>query len=59
MGIATSEAVIVAATSGGKKKYSLGSMLGHVLMHQTFVGLEALLQMERAGEYRQEQVQAA
>jgi tryptophan synthase beta chain len=51
LGIAISEAVEVAATSGGAKKYSLGSVLNHVLMHQTVVGLEALQQMEKAGEY--------
>ncbi len=51
LGMAISEAVEVAATSGGAKKYSLGSVLGHVLMHQTVVGLEALQQMEMAGEY--------
>jgi len=51
LGIAISEAVEVAATSNGAKKYSLGSVLGHVLMHQTVVGLEALEQMEMAGEY--------
>lgn len=51
LGIAISEAVEVAATSGGTKKYSLGSVLNHVLMHQTVIGLEALEQMEMAGEY--------
>jgi tryptophan synthase beta chain len=51
LGIAISEAVETAATSGGKKKYSLGSVLGHVMMHQTVIGLEALEQMEMAGEY--------
>jgi tryptophan synthase beta chain len=51
LGIAISEAVEVAATSGGKKKYSLGSVLGHVMLHQTVIGLEALEQMEMAGEY--------
>jgi len=51
LGIAISEAVEVAATSGGAKKYSLGSVLNHVLMHQTVVGEEALKQMEMAGEY--------
>jgi predicted alternative tryptophan synthase beta-subunit len=50
-GASVSEAVEVAATSGGAKKYSLGSVLGHVLMHQTVVGQEALQQMEMAGEY--------
>jgi tryptophan synthase beta chain len=51
LGIAISEAVEVAATSGGAKKYSLGSVLNHVLMHQTVVGEEALKQMDMAGEY--------
>ncbi len=51
LGIAISEAVEMAATSGGAKKYALGSVLGHVLMHQTVIGLEALDQMELAGEY--------
>lgn len=51
LGLAISEAVETAATSGGSKKYALGSVLGHVLMHQTVIGLEALQQMEMAGEY--------
>ncbi len=51
LGMAISEAVEVAATSNGIKKYSLGSVLGHVLMHQTVIGLEALQQMEMAEEY--------
>jgi len=51
LGIAISEAVEVAASSGGKKKYSLGSVLNHVLMHQTVIGEEALKQMDMAGEY--------
>jgi len=51
LGIAISEAVEAAATSGGKYKYSLGSVLNHVLMHQTVIGQEALKQMEMAGEY--------
>jgi tryptophan synthase beta chain len=51
LGIAISEAVEVAAKSGGKKKYSLGSVLNHVLLHQTVVGEEALKQMDMAGEY--------
>jgi len=41
----------MAATSNGKYKYSLGSVLGPVLMHQTIIGLEALKQFELAGEY--------
>jgi tryptophan synthase beta chain len=51
LGIAISEAVEVAAKSGGKKKYSLGSVLNHVLLHQTVIGEEALKQMDMAGEY--------
>ncbi len=51
LGIAISEAVEAAATSGGAKKYSLGSVLNHVLLHQTVIGQEALLQFEMAGEY--------
>ncbi len=51
LGIAISEAVEVAATSGGKKKYSLGSVLNHVLLHQSVIGEEALKQMDMAGEY--------
>lgn len=51
LGIAISEAVEVAASSGGKKKYSLGSVLGHVLTHQSVIGEEALKQMDMANEY--------
>ncbi len=51
LGIAISEAVEVAATSNGEKKYSLGSVLNHVLLHQTVIGEEALKQMEMADEY--------
>jgi tryptophan synthase beta chain len=51
LGIAISEAVEAAATSGGAKKYSLGSVLNHVLLHQTVIGEEALKQMDLAGEY--------
>ena len=51
LGIAISEAVEVAATSGGHKKYGLGSVLNHVLLHQTVIGEEALKQMDMAGEY--------
>jgi len=50
LGIAISEAVEDAATRDDTK-YSLGSVLNHVLMHQSVVGLEALKQMEMAGEY--------
>ena len=51
LGIAISEAVEAAATSGGRFKYALGSVLNHVLMHQTVIGQEALQQLEMAGEY--------
>jgi tryptophan synthase beta chain len=51
LGIAISEAVEVAATSGGTIKYSLGSVLNHVLLHQTVIGEEALLQMALADDY--------
>ncbi len=51
LGIAISEAVEVAAVSGGKKKYGLGSVLNHVLLHQSIIGEEALKQMDMAGEY--------
>ena len=49
LGIAISEAVEVAA-SHEDTKYSLGSVLNHVLLHQTVIGQEALEQMELAGE---------
>jgi len=51
LGIAISEAVEVAAESEGKKKYGLGSVLNHVMLHQTVIGEEALKQMDMAGEY--------
>src|SRR5205085_12133205 len=51
LGIAISEAVEVAAKSGGKIMYSLGSVLNHVLMHQTIIGQETLLQFEKAEDY--------
>ena len=51
LGIAISEAVEVAVTSNGAKKYSLGSVLNHVLLHQTVIGEETLKQMDMAGEY--------
>ena len=51
LGIAISEAVEAAATSGGSKKYGIGSVLNHVLMHQSVIGEEALKQMDLAGEY--------
>ncbi len=51
LGIAISEAVEAAAISGGAKKYGLGSVLNHVLLHQSVVGEESLKQMDMAGEY--------
>ncbi|MEM5773911.1 MAG: TrpB-like pyridoxal phosphate-dependent enzyme, partial [Anaerolineaceae bacterium] len=51
LGIAISEAVEVAVKSGGAKKYSLGSVLNHVLTHQSVIGEEALKQIDLAGEY--------
>lgn len=48
LGIAISEAIEDAAGKDDTK-YSLGSVLNHVLMHQTIIGEEARLQMERAG----------
>ncbi len=50
LGIAISEAVEDAAGSG-ETKYSLGSVLNHVLLHQTVIGLEAHKQMELSGDY--------
>jgi len=50
LGIAISEAVEVAAKNADTK-YALGSVLNHVLMHQTVIGLEAVEQMEAAGAY--------
>jgi tryptophan synthase beta chain len=50
LGIAISEAVEVAAQNDDTK-YALGSVLNHVLLHQTVVGQEALAQMDMAGDY--------
>ncbi len=49
LGIAISEAVERAAMDDNTK-YALGSVLNHVLMHQTVIGQEAIVQMEKAGE---------
>ena len=49
LGIAISEAVEVAAKDP-KTNYALGSVLNHVLLHQTVIGQEAIEQMEMAGE---------
>ena len=50
LGLAISEAVEEAA-SRADTNYSLGSVLNHVCMHQTIIGLESKLQMEKAGAY--------
>ncbi|MFO0592196.1 MAG: TrpB-like pyridoxal phosphate-dependent enzyme [Polyangiaceae bacterium] len=50
LGIAISEAVEIAAQHEDTK-YALGSVLNHVLLHQTVVGQEALKQLEIAGDY--------
>ena len=51
LGIAISEAIEQAVTdSSGKTRYSLGSVLNHVLLHQTIIGLEAKKQLEMVGE---------
>ncbi len=50
LGIAISEAVEVAAQREDTK-YALGSVLNHVLLHQTVIGQEALAQLEMAGDY--------
>jgi tryptophan synthase beta chain len=50
LGIAISEAVERAATEEGTN-YSLGSVLNHVLMHQTVIGQEAIKQMEMTGDF--------
>lgn len=49
LGIAISEAVEVAANDPSTK-YALGSVLNHVLLHQTVIGLEAMEQMAMAGD---------
>ncbi len=50
LGIAISEAMEI-ASQDPYTKYSLGSVLNHVILHQTIIGQEALLQMEKAGDY--------
>jgi tryptophan synthase beta chain len=51
LGIAISEAIEAAVTDPtGKTRYSLGSVLNHVLLHQTIIGLEAKKQLKMIGE---------
>ncbi len=50
LGIAISEAIEMAAQDDNTK-YSLGSVLNHVLMHQTIIGLETIKQFEKTDDY--------
>ena len=50
LGTAISEAIELATTTPNCK-YTLGSVMNHVILHQTIIGLEAEKQMEMAGEY--------
>ncbi len=52
LGISISEAIEAAVSDEtGETRYSLGSVLNHVMLHQTIIGLEAKKQMEKIGEY--------
>jgi tryptophan synthase beta chain len=52
LGIAISEAVEAAVSDkSGETRYSLGSVLNHVILHQTIIGLEAKKQLEKVGAY--------
>ncbi len=52
LGIAISEAIEAAVSdTSGKTRYSLGSVLNHVMLHQSIIGLEAQKQMAKIGEY--------
>lgn len=50
LGIAISEAVESALAHGEDTRYCLGSVMNHVLLHQTIIGEEAIRQMEMAGD---------
>ena len=50
LGIAVSEAVEMALNNPDTTKYTIGSVLNHVLLHQTVIGQEAVRQMEKLGE---------
>ena len=54
LGTAISEAVELARTTPEKCRYTLGSTMSHVSLHQTIIGLEAEKQFEIAGEYPDE-----
>jgi len=52
LGISISEAIEAAVSDeSGKTRYSLGSVLNHVMLHQTIIGLEAKKQFKKIGEY--------
>ena len=51
LGLAISEAVEDAVTSEAPTKYALGSVLNHVLLHQTVIGIESKRQLDMAGAY--------
>lgn len=51
LGVAISEAIEVAIKGGSEVKYALGSVLNHVLMHQTIIGLECEKQLASVGDY--------
>lgn len=51
LGLAISEAVEMAVKDPQNTRYCLGSVLNHVLLHQTVIGEEAIVQMEMAGDY--------
>jgi tryptophan synthase beta chain len=52
LGIAISEAIEAAVSDeSGQTRYSLGSVLNHVMLHQTIIGLEAKKQLEKIGAY--------
>jgi tryptophan synthase beta chain len=51
LGLAISEAVEDAVTSKAPTKYALGSVLNHVLLHQTVIGIESKRQLDMAGAY--------
>jgi tryptophan synthase beta chain len=53
LAIAISEAVEAAVSdTSGQTRYSLGSVLNHVLLHQTIIGQEAKAQLKKAGEHK-------
>ncbi|MCL2062684.1 MAG: TrpB-like pyridoxal phosphate-dependent enzyme [Firmicutes bacterium] len=51
LGCAISEAIEAAVKSGGSSRYTLGSVLNHVLLHQSVIGLESKAALEKLGEY--------